>query len=139
MYIESTDQVVVAFALCEDGTTSHHSARIITDHALYTHTISFDTTAEAQYLVDRIIKAGEIDPEFWDVAHHGIEDTNLAYEGAEACARCDSSGKYIVGTENGRPKFGGGICYRCEGKGHHTQADRARNDSHDAHFIMRSA
>lgn len=43
------------------------------------------------------------------------------------CGRCAGTGAFITGMENGVPVGPGGSCFRCNGKGHHTRADRRRN------------
>lgn len=62
-----------------------------------------------------------------------IEDTEQNVQGNHACLRCAKTGKFITYVENNIPKGPGGICFRCEGKGYHTQADRKRNHHHDEH------
>lgn len=62
------------------------------------------------------------------------EDHDERAKGAHECGRCAGTGRYITYVENGVPKGPGGICYRCAGKGYHTQADRRRNNYHDLHY-----
>lgn len=50
---------------------------------------------------------------------------------AVPCARCAGTGEFITYVENGVPKGPGGICFRCEGKGYQTDADRRRNYGYD--------
>jgi hypothetical protein len=70
--------------------------------------------------------------ECWDTgacnAHH---NANIR------CGRCSATGKFITRVENGVPKGPGGPCFRCNGKGHHTEADRRRNNYHDQHQTVR--
>jgi hypothetical protein len=47
------------------------------------------------------------------------------------CARCCGTGAFITGTLNGKPVGPGGACFRCGGKGHHTTADRKRNNDYE--------
>ena len=47
------------------------------------------------------------------------------------CRRCAGTGQYIIGTENGSPKFGGGECFRCGGRGRQDIADARRNRAYD--------
>jgi len=51
----------------------------------------------------------------------------------EFCGRCAGTGQFITMVENGKPKGPGGICFRCEGKGHQTEADHKRNEYYDTH------
>ena len=67
----------------------------------------------------------------------GIADNDGTVAGRCRCGRCDGTGRYIVGTENGKPKFGGGECYHCAGKGWHDQADRRRNYGADVNYVCR--
>ncbi len=60
-----------------------------------------------------------------------VDDNNKSVDGNFGCGRCAFTGAFITGTENGKPKGPGGICFRCNGKGWHHQADRARNLAHD--------
>lgn len=46
------------------------------------------------------------------------------------CDPCGGSGDYAVGVENGK-RLIRGICFRCEGRGVQTHADRLRNDAYD--------
>lgn len=47
------------------------------------------------------------------------------------CGRCAGTGQFITYVENGVPKGPGGECYRCQGKGFTTTADRHRNYGYD--------
>lgn len=47
------------------------------------------------------------------------------------CAQCAGTGMFITRVENGVPKGPGGKCYRCDGKGHHTESDRKRNNNYE--------
>jgi DnaJ-class molecular chaperone len=47
------------------------------------------------------------------------------------CGRCAGTGEFITRVENGKPTGPGGKCYRCNGKGHHTQDDRKRNNGYE--------
>jgi hypothetical protein len=61
-----------------------------------------------------------------------VQDNDTKATGTHACGRCAGTGKYVVGTENGKVKFGRGVCYRCSGKGKHHEKDRKRNAGFDA-------
>lgn len=52
------------------------------------------------------------------------------YDAHVRCARCAGTGAFITGFDNGKPTGPGGPCFRCNGKGHHTRADRRRNWGH---------
>lgn len=54
-------------------------------------------------------------------------DTDFATTGSHFCERCAGTGRFITGITNGVPTGPGGACFRCDGKGAHTQADRKRN------------
>lgn len=56
-----------------------------------------------------------------------VEDDEGNVEGDFYCGRCAGTGQFITGSMNGKPTGPGGICFRCEGKGYHNQADRRRN------------
>jgi DnaJ-class molecular chaperone len=49
------------------------------------------------------------------------------------CERCAGTGQFITGSMNGKPTGPGGICFRCGGKGHQTDADERRNYGYDIH------
>ena len=49
------------------------------------------------------------------------------------CGQCAGTGMFITRIENGVPKGPGGRCYRCNGKGYHTEADRKRNHGYERH------
>ncbi|KKN32082.1 hypothetical protein LCGC14_0817370 [marine sediment metagenome] len=68
-----------------------------------------------------------------------VHDSQVSVKGAFGCGRCATTGHFITYVENGKPRGPGGICFRCEGKGFHTLADRKRNLYHDMHFICRAA
>lgn len=55
------------------------------------------------------------------------------------CKRCAGTGRYVIGTENGAPKFGGGECYRCGGKGRQVADDATRNRYYDQNAMNRAA
>lgn len=56
-----------------------------------------------------------------------VDTLDTSAKGAHECPQCMGTGRYVVGLENDKPKFGGGICYRCKGKGYTTPIDRRRN------------
>ena len=68
-----------------------------------------------------------------------VHDSHVSIEGAFGCGRCALTGAFITGTENGKPVGPGGICFRCEGKGYHTHADRKRNWGYDCFYVRVAA
>jgi hypothetical protein len=60
-----------------------------------------------------------------------VDDTRHEVAGTFHCGRCAGTGAFITGSLNGKPTGPGGICFRCEGKGRHTQVDRKRNLGYD--------
>lgn len=62
-----------------------------------------------------------------------VHDTHANVVGLFHCGRCAGTGRFITFVENGVPRGPGGICFRCEGAGYHSQADRKRNLYHDTH------
>jgi len=82
----------------------------------------------------KVSEGGERDGGLW--GYTGailVDDTHENVEGNFGCGRCALSGRFITYVENGKPKGPGGICYRCEGNGFHSRADRKRNLYHDMH------
>lgn len=73
---------------------------------------------------------------------HGCDDTgHCSPEHKDArvfCGRCAGTGAFITYVENGIPKGPGGPCYRCNGKGFHTAADRKRNVWYDRLAVSRA-
>lgn len=67
------------------------------------------------------------------VKRTSLIETTPAPKATEAvkCDRCAGTGQFITYIENGTPKGPGGICFRCEGKGVQTEADRRRNWGYD--------
>jgi len=61
------------------------------------------------------------------IEKRGIEDCSKEAAGNHFCGRCAGTGAFVTGNHNGKPTGPGGICFRCGGKGYHTQADRKRN------------
>lgn len=55
------------------------------------------------------------------------------------CGRCGGTGRYVIGAENGAPKFGGGDCFRCGGKGYQNADDVHRNRAYDKYAVNRAA
>jgi hypothetical protein len=51
------------------------------------------------------------------------------------CRRCAGTGQFITYVENGVPKGPGGICFRCNGNGLISEADRRRNYGYDNYAI----
>lgn len=66
-----------------------------------------------------------------------VHDSDTTAQGSHPCQRCVQTGRFITGVLNGRPTGPGGACFRCGGKGHHTQKDRRRNAYYDAHQRVR--
>jgi hypothetical protein len=66
-----------------------------------------------------------------------VDDMRYNVVGNFGCGRCAHTGRFITYVENGIPKGPGGICFRCEGKGFHSRADRKRNHYHDLHAFCR--
>ncbi len=52
-------------------------------------------------------------------------------KGRERCKECAGMGQFITHVVNGKPTGPGGICFRCNGKGFQTDADRKRNWGYD--------
>lgn len=72
------------------------------------------------------------------IEKHDVWDNDGTVSGEYRCGRCAGTGQFITYVENGRPKGPGGICFRCAGKGFHTQTDRRRNYGHDCHQASRA-
>lgn len=54
------------------------------------------------------------------------------------CPRCAATGRFITGTENGKPTGPGGECFRCDGKSYQDLTDAKRNayyDNHATHYV----
>ena len=68
-----------------------------------------------------------------------MNDCDFVARGDHQCHRCAGTGKFITGMLNGKPVGPGGNCFRCNGKGFHTQIDRKRNDYYDSHQQVRLA
>jgi hypothetical protein len=98
--------------------------------------------ASAQQFADiggKVIEGGARDSGFGWSGEIVVHDSQVSVAGAFGCGRCATTGQFITYVENGKPRGPGGICFRCAGKGRHTQADRKRNLYHDMHFICRAA
>ncbi len=96
--------------------------------------------ADAQKFADiggRVLEGGAGDSGFGWSGEIRVEDTCEGVAGTFYCGRCAGTGHFITYVENGKPRGPGGICFRCEGKGRHTQADRKRNLYHDMHNFGR--
>lgn len=61
----------------------------------------------------------------------GAWDNDRKAKGKHFCGRCVGTGRFITMTVNGHPTGPGGVCFRCGGKGYHTEADRKRNLGYD--------
>jgi len=68
----------------------------------------------------------------------GVEDTERRVPGLHRCRRCAGTGRFVTMILNGRPTGPGGPCFRCGGKGCHTQKDRARNLAYDEYSAVRA-
>lgn len=68
--------------------------------------------------------------------NRNVQDNDGLTAGKHHCERCAGTGRYITHVENGK-LMGNGICYRCGGKGFHTQADRKRNYGADVNYVVR--
>lgn len=47
------------------------------------------------------------------------------------CARCMGTGSFVTQILDGKPAGPGSTCFRCNGKGFHTKADRKRNRGYE--------
>lgn len=72
------------------------------------------------------------------ISRRDVPDNDGRIAGKFSCGKCAGTGRYITYIENGVPKGPGGECYRCGGKGFHTQADRRRNYGADINYVPRS-
>ena len=69
-----------------------------------------------------------------------VPDTNGFIDGNVECSRCAGTGQFITKIVNGTPTGPAGeICFRCEGKGYHTAADRRRNYGHQVNYVPKGA
>jgi len=66
---------------------------------------------------------------------HKVQAPKPIPEGMFECDGCNGSGTYYGAGMVVNGKFVGfsGKCYRCQGKGHQTPADRKRNAYYDNH------
>lgn len=69
----------------------------------------------------------------------GIHDDDTSANGKHHCRRCAGTGSFITMVVNGRPTGPGGACFRCNGKGYHTAADRKRNLNYELYGRRYSA
>lgn len=104
----------------------------------------FDTMhaarVDAQKFADiggKVIEGGARDSGFGWTGEIRVDDTCDKVAGTFHCGRCASTGRFITYVENGKPRGPGGRCFRCAGKGRHTQADRKRNLYFDMHNFGR--
>jgi DnaJ-class molecular chaperone len=67
-----------------------------------------------------------------------VDSLDTGAKGNHKCPQCIGTGRYVTGLENGQPKFGHGICYRCKGKGYTTAVDRRRNSSYQEHALNKA-
>jgi hypothetical protein len=87
----------------------------------------------------KVIEGGPRDSGFGWTGEIRVDDTQFHVDGTFHCGRCAGTGAFITGSLNGKPVGPGGICFRCEGKGRHTRADRKRNHFHDMNAWNRAA
>jgi hypothetical protein len=85
----------------------------------------------------KVIEGGARDSGFGWTGEIRVDDQMKSVSGTFHCGRCAGTGQFITYVENGKPRGPGGICFRCGGKGRHTQADRKRNLYHDMHYTGR--
>lgn len=85
----------------------------------------------------KVIEGGARDSGFGWTGEIVVHDSQIHVAGTFHCGRCGGTGAFITRVENGKPRGPGGICFRCQGKGRHTIADRKRNLYHDQHFFVR--
>ncbi len=65
-----------------------------------------------------------------------VSDTQGYIAGSFPCFRCGGTGVYATGTVSGLTLTPDGLCYRCVGKGYHTQEDRKRNYGYDMYRTL---
>lgn len=106
----------------------------------------FDTIeaarADAKRFVEiggKVIDGGRRENGFGWEGEIRVHDTLKSVAGTFHCGRCAGTGAFITGSLNGKPTGPGGICFRCEGKGRHTAADRKRNFWYDVQAFAREA
>jgi hypothetical protein len=68
-----------------------------------------------------------------------VHDSQVSVKGSFGCGRCAHTGMFVTGTLNGKPTGPGGDCFRCNGKGYHTHADRKRNWGYDRFYVRVAA
>jgi len=93
--------------------------------------------------VARLIKAYRavndgLVPAFTDAARVLFTSETERTSKLPRCGRCAGTGKFITGMVNGQPTGPGGICYRCEGRGHQDARDEERNDNYDSYAAARA-
>lgn len=70
-----------------------------------------------------------------NISEKQVDDIAGYTEGNFKCARCSGTGRFITMIVNGKPTGPAGQeCFRCNGKGYHTQADRKRNYGHTMNY-----
>ncbi len=83
----------------------------------------------------KVVEGGERENGFgWSGDIH-VHDTQLNVDGKFGCGRCAGTGAFVTYVLNGKPKGPGGDCFRCDGKGYHTRADRKRNWGYDRYGV----
>lgn len=112
---------------------------------LRTVTRKFDTIEQAREDARKFADAGwkiesgqEVEGGFEWSGKIRCGDTCKEIRGQFHCGRCARTGQFITGTVNGKPTGPGGECFRCQGKGHHTQVDRKRNYWYDIQMFTRN-
>ena len=84
----------------------------------------------------KVIEGGErADGAFGWTGTIEVDDSHISIDGAFGCGRCAMTGMFVTGTLNGKPTGPGGDCFRCNGKGYHTHADRKRNWGYDRYGV----
>jgi hypothetical protein len=108
---------------------------VLTDR-ITPQTFKLDPTTEVRVIANpSTLLDPEPEPESYDPAVAELAAAKAT--GADStCFECSGKGIYYGHgvVENGVFKGYTGPCYRCEGKGHQTAADRHRNDFYDNHY-----
>jgi hypothetical protein len=87
----------------------------------------------------KVLEGGKRESGFGWAGEIEVHDSQVAVKGSFGCGRCAHTGLFITGTENGKPYGPGGHCFRCNGKGYHTHADRKRNWGYDRFYVRVAA
>jgi DnaJ-class molecular chaperone len=71
-----------------------------------------------------------------NISKKRVEDIAGYTKGNFFCYRCVGTGRFITMNLNGKPTGPAEqSCFRCNGKGYHTQADRKRNYGHTMNYM----